>query len=369
MSIYESSSLLTDSANVVMEDFVTQLYSPSTSMVSAQSGESVETAHQLKSRTYAFNASVDGVSSSGRKPHCLLACSGSVATVKIPELAVRLSQYFEVLIVCTQNAMFFLMRSEAYNPSMWQKFLAIGGMDLVLEDKDEWDMWNKIGHDILHIDLRRWADVLVVAPASANLIAKASVGVCDNLLLSLLRAWEIRKRPCLLCPAMNTVMWEHPSTQPALRTLQTWGWKLVGPVEKMLACKEVGSGALAHVEDIVHATRRAVEPLHNIAPYLADEEASPLADRNQLQSSKLEMTNNIIPHQIWKEKVEQRPLSDEIHSAELQRSHPLEQKNVAAERKEMETRLNTLQFRSRLVLLPALLLIIGTLQQLKEAKK
>lgn len=138
-----------------MDDIVTQLYSSPASFATVQPFESVDTAPKLQSR-YA-----DSISSSEEKPHCLLACTGSVATVQIPELAVRLSQYFEVLIVCTKRAMFFLMRSEEYNPSIWQQFLAIGGMNLDPENKDEWEIWNKIGHDILHIDLRRWADVLI----------------------------------------------------------------------------------------------------------------------------------------------------------------------------------------------------------------
>jgi hypothetical protein len=103
-----------------MDDIVTQLYSSPASFATVQPFESVNTAPKLQSR-YA-----DSISSLGKKPHCLLACTGSVATVQIPELAVRLSQYFEVLIVCTKRAIFFLMRSEEYNPSIWQQFWGNG---------------------------------------------------------------------------------------------------------------------------------------------------------------------------------------------------------------------------------------------------
>ncbi len=70
--------------------------------------------------------------------------------------------------------------------------------------------------------------MLIVAPASANVIAKSSYGIADNFVLSVMRAWDFRK-PCILCPAMNTVMWTHPSTQESLSRLQAWGWMVVDP--------------------------------------------------------------------------------------------------------------------------------------------
>ena len=78
-----------------------------------------------------------------------------------------------------------------------------------------------IGNSVLHIEMRRWADILVVAPASANLISKASYGIADNFVLSVLRAWDFRK-PCIICPAMNTAMWLHPTTKESLNRLKSW---------------------------------------------------------------------------------------------------------------------------------------------------
>jgi len=97
--------------------------------------------------------------------------------------------------------------------------------------------------------MRRWADVLIVAPASANVIAKSSYGIADNFVLSVMRAWDFRK-PCVLCPAMNTVMWTHPTTQESLTRLRSWGWEVLGPVEKVLACNDKGNGAMVSVQDI-----------------------------------------------------------------------------------------------------------------------
>jgi hypothetical protein len=97
--------------------------------------------------------------------------------------------------------------------------------------------------------MRRWADILVVAPASANLLSKAAYGIADNFVLSVMRAWDFRK-PCVLCPAMNTAMWTHPSTKDSIDRMESWGWEVLGPVEKLLACNEKGNGAMISVQEI-----------------------------------------------------------------------------------------------------------------------
>ena len=84
-------------------------------------------------------------------------------------------------------------------------------------------------HDLLY----SWADVLIVAPASVNVIAKSSHGIADNFVLSVMRAWDFRK-PCILCPAMNTVMWTHPSTQESLARLRAWGWEVLDPKRSVM---------------------------------------------------------------------------------------------------------------------------------------
>lgn len=202
---------------------------------------SIMSSHFLKAKSFG---------ASNVKPKVLIGCSGSVASLKVPELVAELSQHFQVMVIATQNSHFFLEKSELYNADAWQRFESVGGWDVVLYDSDEWEMWTKIGHTVLHIELRRWADIFLIAPASANLIAKACVGIADNLLLSVMRAWDFAK-PCVLCPAMNTVMWDHPVTNQSLATLASWGWDVLGPIEKLLACNEHGNGALAPVSVIV----------------------------------------------------------------------------------------------------------------------
>lgn len=203
-----------------------------------------------------------------RKPRCLIGCSGSVATLKVPSIVNELADCFEVVLVCTNNSYFFLNKAVQYDRISWAKFEELGGLNLVYRDDNEWDQWDKIGDEVVHIQLRRWADIFIVAPASANIIAKASQGICDNLLLSVMRAWDFNK-PCVLCPAMNTVMWEHPATKPALDTLRTWGWKVVGPVKKKLACNDVGNGGMSPISDIKPVLLSNTAHLNNCPSSLA----------------------------------------------------------------------------------------------------
>ena len=114
-----------------------------------------------------------------------------------------------------------------------------------------------------HIDLARWADVFVVAPATANVLAKLALGLADDLLTTVALA---TKAPMLIAPAMNTVMWEHPATQAHLQTLQQRGVGLVDPAAGTLACGEVGIGKLAPIPAIVAAIEAAlVQPATDLA--------------------------------------------------------------------------------------------------------
>lgn len=119
---------------------------------------------------------------------------------------------------------------------------------------------------VLHIELRKWADVLVVAPCTANTLAKLAGGLADNLLTCVARAWEFGAggrvaKPFLLAPAMNTCMWEHPVTAQHLGTLQGWGVQVIPPIEKVLACGDKGVGAMAEVDAIVAAIKLALAGL------------------------------------------------------------------------------------------------------------
>lgn len=118
-------------------------------------------------------------------------------------------------------------------------------------DEDEWRADYKIGDPILHIELRRWADIVLVAPCSANTLAKIAGGLCDNLPTSLLRALA-PTTPTYIFPAMNTHMYEHPLTAEHLRVVRDLvGYTAEGPIGKALACGDVGVGAMTEWKDIV----------------------------------------------------------------------------------------------------------------------
>jgi phosphopantothenoylcysteine decarboxylase len=203
----------------------------------------------------------------------LLGVTGSVAAIKTPELFGELRRRgHAVKVVATQPALYFfdpasLDGSARRNP------------EVMILDEDEWPgqadgkRWQR-GEPVLHIELRRWADLLLIAPLDANTLAKLAGGLCDNCLTCVWRAWEL-SRPLVLAPAMNTLMWDHPVTARHFRQLaQDVGVRppaeldlidllewinhsaaalaVVPPETKRLACNDEGMGAMAGLESIAN---------------------------------------------------------------------------------------------------------------------
>jgi phosphopantothenoylcysteine decarboxylase/phosphopantothenate--cysteine ligase len=111
-----------------------------------------------------------------------------------------------------------------------------------------------------HIEWAKWADAMVVAPASANLVGKLACGLADDVLATVTMAIP-RGRPVVLAPAMNTEMWFHPVVQRNLEWLADLGrYTIVEPTEKRLACGDVGKGGLAEPADILAAVEAQVDP-------------------------------------------------------------------------------------------------------------
>lgn len=179
----------------------------------------------------------------------LLGVTGSVAAIRASDLTKALTSLgHEVKVVVTGSADRFC--------SSW------GGGVLVYKDSHEWSGEYKLHESrVLHIDLREWADVLLIAPLSANTLAKLANGLADNLLTNVARAWDMNKF-IFLAPAMNTNMWEHPATNEHISRLVRWIPKLVviSPIKKMLACGVEGMGAMAEVSTIVEAVMSIVPP-------------------------------------------------------------------------------------------------------------
>lgn len=214
----------------------------------------------------------------------LLGVTGSVAAVRTPELYDALATAgHAVRVVATGPATYFFEPARVGPPSPH----GLGrNKEVLILDEDEWPghpdgrRYHR-GDAVLHIELRNWADLLLIAPLDANTLAKLAVGLCDNCLTCVWRAWDMRK-PVVLAPAMNTLMYEHPFTRRHLRSVgadfgaahvpghldgepliaqindRAKGLHIVGPVTKTLACGDVGLGAMAEVPDIVAAVRRMV---------------------------------------------------------------------------------------------------------------
>ena len=207
------------------------------------------------------------------KKHLLLAASGSVATIKIPNILQELSVHrdLSVRVVLSKSAQNFLMGQSAEQPH-YRSLTLIPNVDGIYLDDDEWTPpWIR-NAAILHIELRRWLDLMVVAPLSADTMAKMSMGLSDNLLLSILRAWDTtgeiegsRRKVVVVAPAMNTGMWLHPVTKRHLEVLEgEWGvgqsdagWvDVLRPTEKVLACGDSGIGAMKDWHEIVACIER-----------------------------------------------------------------------------------------------------------------
>lgn len=175
-------------------------------------------------------------------PHVLIACSASVAAIKITDIISQLTRKnIKTTLVVTEASKHFLNV---------EKIKRDFNVDVYI-DQNEWDAWKNRGDPVLHIELSKKADLLVLAPLSANTMAKISTGICDNLLTCIVRAWAISK-PVLFCPSMNTQMWNHPVTKDQVDKLVSWGYYLVPPIVKKLMCGDHGIGAMAEVETIVN---------------------------------------------------------------------------------------------------------------------
>jgi phosphopantothenoylcysteine decarboxylase len=209
----------------------------------------------------------------------LLGVTGSVAAVRTPRLFDELRRRgHSVKVVATQSSLYFfdprqLAPADLRRPER--------NRDAVILDEDEWpgQAQGKLyerDQPVAHIELRRWADLFVIAPLDANTLAKLVNGICDNCLTCVWRAWD-PARPVVVAPAMNTLMWEHPLTKRQLRQLgcdmgaghvpghlddehliaqindRSRTLRIVPPIIKTLACGDVGVGAMAEVEVIVES--------------------------------------------------------------------------------------------------------------------
>ncbi len=249
------------------------------------------------------------------RTHLLLCATGSVATIKLPPIISALAHHprLSIRLILTPAASRFLAGQSAEQPTL-ASVASLANVDGVYTDEDEWKTpWTRSA-GILHIELRRWADLMVIAPLSANSLAKIVGGWAEGLVCSVVRAWDTtggidrvrspaleagaagesqskpsdragsgswgeglmgggegamggevisgaraRKKIILVAPAMNTAMWKHPVTRQHMRVLEgEWnvgqgGWfEVLRPMQKELACGDTGDGAMKDWKEIVH---------------------------------------------------------------------------------------------------------------------
>ena len=177
-----------------------------------------------------------------------LAVTGSISAYKAADITSQLTKLgFEVKVLMTPAARKFITPLTLQVLSKHQV-----GLDVMIEDDPQ-----RIEDDpqrIEHIDIGKETDIFLVAPASANTIAKLAMGLADNMVTSTALALPQTTKK-LLAPAMNTKMLEHPATQRNLKLLQDYGYQIIQPREALLACGDKGSGALASVETIVETVK------------------------------------------------------------------------------------------------------------------
>lgn len=177
-----------------------------------------------------------------KKKTVVLGVTGGIACYKSAALASKLTQRgYDVEVVLTKNATEFIgphtFESLTHNRAMVDTF-----------DR------NFQSH-VEHVALADKADLLIVAPATANIIAKAAHGIADDMLSTTILACDC---PKLIAPAMNTRMYVNPVTQDNLETLRRYGWEVIEPANGRLACGAVGAGKMPEPEDLLEAVDHAI---------------------------------------------------------------------------------------------------------------
>lgn len=174
----------------------------------------------------------------------VMGVTGGIAAYKACEVVSRLKKlHAQVDVLMTENA------TRLVAPLTFE---TLSGRPVCVDTFARSESW-----DVKHISLAQKADVLLVAPATANLMAKLAHGVADDMLTTTLLA---TKAPVLLAPAMNTGMWTNPATEENLRILLSRGVRVIGPESGFLACGDTGAGRMSEPEAIVNAVTALLAP-------------------------------------------------------------------------------------------------------------
>lgn len=173
--------------------------------------------------------------------HIVVGVTGGIAAFKACQMVSDLSKKYEVQVIMTQNAMNFV------HPLTFE---TLTGRKCLIDTFDR-----NFTYEVEHISVAKWADVFVVAPATANVIAKFAHGICDDMLTTTFLAC---KAPKVIAPAMNTNMYENPVTQENMDKLRALGMHLVDAANGFLACGDTGKGKMADIDVIEEAIEMAL---------------------------------------------------------------------------------------------------------------
>ena len=190
-----------------------------------------------------------------RGKEIVLGVCGGVAAYKACELASHLTQDGAIVhTVLTQNAM---------------RFVSALSFQALTHQPVHTSLWPQTGESeagvfaaMAHIDLADRADAIIIAPATANLLAKLANGLADDLLTTLILA---TRAPILIAPAMNPAMFSHPATQRNLKTLRELGYSLIEPDSGRMACEHVGAGRLPDTPTLISALEAVLWPPQDLA--------------------------------------------------------------------------------------------------------
>uniref|UniRef100_A0A0M3IM90 Flavoprotein domain-containing protein n=1 Tax=Ascaris lumbricoides TaxID=6252 RepID=A0A0M3IM90_ASCLU len=202
------------------------------------------------------------------KYHILIGVTGCTATSSLHELITQLRAHcpahsIEIRIVVTENAVRFI------DENVFDQ--------IIYQDEDEWDLWKKQGDPLLHLELCNWADTMLIAPLSANSMAKLANGFCDNLLTSVVRAWDSNK-PLYYAPAISSAAWKSPLTQQQRKTLQEiLGFKEIAMMGKEQDVSPLSAGLMASVDFIASTIADGEELFQEIAMMGKEQDVSPLS--------------------------------------------------------------------------------------------
>nr|WP_319487290.1 bifunctional phosphopantothenoylcysteine decarboxylase/phosphopantothenate--cysteine ligase CoaBC [uncultured Caproiciproducens sp.] len=175
----------------------------------------------------------------------ILGVTGSIAAYKAADLAHRFfKDGFQVEVILTNGATKFI------TPLTFRSLTQNRVYTDVFQDD--------FPQEIKHISLAQKADIVLIAPATANIIGKIAAGIGDDMLSTTILA--VKNKPVLIAPAMNTNMWDNPIVQENIAKLKKFGYQFIEPKESLLACGTVGKGALAELEDIFDAVAAALKP-------------------------------------------------------------------------------------------------------------